>query len=913
MCATILQRVRGIAIGNGLNMNLRDLMDDEDENEEEGLSLLDEDVDEGASLLDDEEAEEELEGLAQQTYLDDGDFYENIAVRIEENLDLGEQFLSKLGAEIIEHMENDKSARTVWENQIKVGVELLGTGFIGPDGSVDIPSLKKPFDQSSSNAYSSALLETLVSFISTAERELLPPGKVISIKSGVAETDEIADRNSRVETYSNDLLTQQCPDFYSQIPQAMMWAALAGEAYIKTTWDKIKNKPVFQKVSPLDLVLPATSSDISTSSRIIHRYKISERELRIRQESGFYRDIKVTAYQGDSAAEEDSFASRMDGVSQESSEDRLNPIYEIVEAHIELRLHKNLEPWSSRHDSTKQLKGIPLPYIVHISPISKKVLAIYRNWEEGDASATRLEWFAPLVFFPGLFGRGYGIAHLAGENSLTATRILRDILNLNTLNIIPGGVRQQGLRVANNQVKFNPGEFAQIDTGGLSVNQVFEKFQFPQPTPLMVEMKKDLEDGIRRIGGAIMTTPENVPPQIGQVSLLAMMEENSKTQSTVLQRFHRGLAYVYKILFRLLRQYIPQEGLPMQTEGDFQISAYDFQEDMAMVPVSDPALNSRLHRLMRAESVLGLAQQHPELHNFYQIYKMIYKDLPLDNADEILISPEDAQPLDPLTENMNIMQGKPAKAGIDQDHQSHITVHTLVAQDPEAQPAVQAAVSAHIQEHKALQMAVQLQSMSGVSMPTSDEADKKMSIEQQNQIAVQLAQAAQQLMEQQQGPQPIDQNQLMLQEIEQRKIAQEQKNKIDQMNIQLKFLEALTRDQRDKYDTSLKYFKETGAVPPPYDELIGEHQLTTSEALSMASQISEQTDQQLDQINSRDKQQDAQMEEAQQQGGDQQGQEEEYNPPLLPEEMDHQNQNGEQQEQQAGQEQQNEPPQEQQQ
>ena len=833
------------------------------------------------SLLEDNQTEEQLENLAKELQLAEGNFYENLAERISSTF--GEQFLSKLGAEILEHMDNDKEARKTWEQQIKIGIELLGTGFVGPDGGTEIPALHKPFDQSPSNSYSSAMLETLVSFISIAERELLPSSKVLNVLSTAEQTDEIVERNERVETYTNSLLIQKCPDFYSQITQSMLWSTIAGEAYVKTSWDRIKNKPIFQKVSPLDLVLPPTASDINTSPRIIHRYKISEREFKIRVESGFYRDIKAMPYQGDSLDFDDNLEEMIDGISQEqSSEDRLNPTYEIVEAHIELRLHKNIEPWSRQ-----SAKGIPLPYIVHITPISKKVLAIYRNWEEGDETAQRLEWFSALVFFPGLFGRGYGLAHLAGENSLTATRLLRDMLNLNTLNIMPGGMRQQGLRVANNQVRYNPGEFAQIDTGGMTVQQAFERFDFPQPTPLMVEVKKDLEDGIRRLGGSIMATPENIPSQIGQVSMLAMMEKNSETQTTVLQRFHRGLSQVYKILFRLLRQYIPEEGLPLENETGGSITAYDFEEDMSLVPVSDPNLNSRLQRLMRAEAVLNLAQQHPELHNFYEIYKMIYRDLPLDHADKILIKPDepgDAKPLDPLSENMNLLQGKPAKASIEQNHEAHMTVHSLIAQDPNAQPQVQAAVQAHIQEHQALQMAVQMQSMTGIQMPSDAEETANIPMDVQNQIAIQMAQAAQHMMEQQQaaqGPKEPTQAEMMMQEMEFRKVAQQQKNKIDQLNIQLKLLDASQKNQRDKYDAALRFFKETGRMPPSYEELLGEHPLTTSDTLELASEMSARTDEDLANIQGEDQQQEQQM---QNQGEEapQQEQEEEYNPPPLP-------------------------------
>lgn len=877
-------------MGRSLQLDMRE--------EEENLEAF--------GLSEDIEVEEELEELARATQLEQGSFYENLASRIADTLQMGEQYLARLGDDILTHMENDREGRRTWEDQLKTGLELLGTSFRGPDGGMEISALKKPFDENPSNAFSNAKLETLVSFVSTAERELLPPGKCLHVLSTVEPTDEIIDRDERVETYTNDLLRDKCPDFRAELPRTWLWAGEAGESYLKTTWDRIKNKPIFQAVSPLDLILPPNCSDIGTASRIIHRYKISEREMKLRQESGFYRDIKVMPYTGESFLQEDNrIEEDMDGFDSSSFQpESLNPTYEIVEAHIELRLHAGMEQWS-----TLPSQGIPLPYIVHISPVSRKILAIYRNWEESDATAQRLDWFSAFVFFPGFFGRGYGLAQLAGENALTSTIILRDILNLNTLNIRPSGVRQPGLRVANNQIRFNAGEFAQLETGGVPVQQAFEQFKFAQPNPIMMELKKELEEGIRKVGGAIMSTPENVPSQVGQLALLAMMEQNTQTQATVLQRFHRSLSHVYKILFRLLRQYIPLEGLPMENETDISISAYDFQEDMSLVPISDPNLNSKLQRLMRAEAVLNLAQQKPELHNFYEIYKMIYRDLPVEHMDKILIAPEEVKPLDPLTENMNLMQGKAAKAGMDQDHQSHITVHQLAAQDPNGDPSVQSAVKAHIQEHQAMQMAVQLQSMSGVQLPPPDKT-KELPTQIQNEIAVHLAQAAQQMLDQQQqaaaAQQPPNPTEVMMQEMEFRKIAQEQKNKIDQLNIQFKILESLMKDQKDKYESAIKFYKETGSNPPSYEEVLGESQLSTGDALNLAGQLSAQADQGLEEIQQKSQQGQQQVQQSQQgqqpQGEGQPG-EEAYNPPPLPGEEQQGQQQPEQQEQQGQQQQ----------
>lgn len=804
----------------------------------------------------DGDVEENIKKIAKTVQQSEGDFYENLAEKIEDTGSGGHQYLDRLGTQIIDQMRKDISARETWENQIKIGLQLLGTGFINMAGEASIPGLSKPFDNSPSNAFSGALLEVLVALQATCEKELLPAAKLVKVASNAEDNEEVNERNQRVEKFTNDLLIRQSSEFYPTVSQTMLWAFVAGESFIKVAWDKFRNRPTFQRITPFDLILPPTHSDVRSSPRVLHRYMMSERELRLKQESGFYRDVDLNAYDGDDDFESNDIERDVDGVDTESDlPDRLNPVYKIVEAHIDLHIDMSLDRFKPENK-----RAVPLPYIVHIEESSKKILGIYRNWDEQDQMCEKLNWFASLTFFPGFYGRGYGLAHLGGENATAATRVIRDIFNLNTLNINPAGYRLKGMRVDNHNKKVNPGDWISLDSPATSIRETLQQLQFPLPSPMMLEVKSQFENSIHKIGGALMNTPDAIPTQVGQISILALMEKASESQTAVVQRFHRGLKDLFQILFTLLQRYFPAEGVAVGLEEEDRVTAEDFAEDITLMPVSDPNLSSRVQRLMSDEAILNLADKHPDLHNFEAIYKRIYTDLGVADLETILETPEEATPLDPLSENMNMLQGKPAKASIEQDHQAHITVHSLLLQDPSVGEDVKALAQAHVQEHMALAMAVQLQQATGLDLPPEEERED-MPMELQNQIAVQLAQASQQMLEQMaQEQQP--QRDPLLEELELRRLSQQERTEIEQLKVQLKLIEALTRDQRDKYEAALKFYKETGVLAPSYEEMTGERELTTADALDLASEVNAEADQRLAQINQDDQQMEQQLAQA---------------------------------------------------
>lgn len=767
--------------------------------------------------------------------IDPNSFYDNLAIEIEEAE--GESVLSELAYKICDAVDQDLSDRSQWKKMLDKGLKLLGI-----EGD-DIPD--KPFE-TASTVFSSAPLEACLQFIASARAELLPPKNLVKIENFGTPEDETIDQGKRVEEFMNFFLTRKCPEFYSEMEKTFFWTCLAGNGYVKVYQDPLYDRPTVKKVLPTNIVVPESAASLETASRIVEKFDINEKELMQRQQSGLYRDIDLVPNQGMDDQFEDRTLERIDGVEGDpgSLDDELNKTYSLYEAHIDLDLigHEDRDP------QTGEPTGIPLPYIVTIDIQSKRILSIYRNWEIDDPTFTRLNYYVKFTYIPGLGFSDYGIAQLTSSQAEAAALVTRQVLDLNTLNNFPGGFRSKGVRAQSNVMQMNPGEFVEVDTGGQPINQVFQLLPFRSPSPLSMDLKNTFEESIKRLSATINLSPENLPANMSATSTLAMVEKTTESQTAVIQRFHRSLGEIFKIMGRLFRHYLPPEPYQFLSGPDNFISPEDFSNELNIVPVSDANLTSRVQRLVRNEALMTMANEHPELHNFYELYKRIYRDLKIDNIDAILPPPQDAVPRDPITENANIILGQPVKAGMDQDHEAHIAVHSALLNDPQGSPEAQGAAQAHINEHRAQQYLVQMQSQLGIELPQDGEP---LPMELQNQIAVQAAQLAQQQMgaegaeEQPQDPMMLQAQAMMQQnevkaeenrnkmELELIKLrAQEEREKLDSINkvkeLELKEMEAERKQKEDYlkeiielYKSQLQFLRDTGMEAPSLAEVTG--------------------------------------------------------------------------------------------
>lgn len=744
----------------------------------EGIGGVDVDMPEGDAEYEIETDGPEMIDGAEITELDDGgveiDFEpsedEEEEITHESNLALhmNDMDLTGLGEMLLSGVEEDKQSRSEWETTMSEGIKLMG---------LKIEDRQTPF-KGACGVYDPLLAEAVVRWQAVACGELLPAsGPVKTQITGVAN-EQLEAQASRVKDFMNLYLTELAPEFYEEFDQMLFWLALVGSTFKKVYQDRLLGRPVSRFVLPDNFIVSYGTTDLETSPRFCHITPMTRRNFRLAQLAGVYRDIKVGDPQPDDT-DQTPIRAEVDGVQGVEPGAEGTEEYNIYEVYADL----NLEGFENED-------GIPLPYIVAIEEGSRKVLSIYRNYEEGDPTFKRQDCFVHYKLMPGVGFYGLGYAHLLGNSAKTATSIRRQLIDAATLNNFPGGLRVKGMRLDDNNIGIGPTEFREIDTGGMPIQNAIMTMPYKEPSQVSLALLKETYESARNLANTAEIAVGEGRQDAPVGTTVALMEAATRLQSATLKRSHKAFNRELKMIANLFGKYLPDEPYPFPVRGGMSaIMREDFSDNIDVIPVSDPNISSSAQRMMRAEALLRFATQQPDQHNLRQAYRQMYVEMGIDEEKiEMLLLPEQAKPrpLDPLSENQNALTGKPLVAGAYQDHDAHIAAHAPIAEE---NPALQA----HINEHLALKMRLQVEQIIGQPLPPPGQP---LPPEIENQLAVMVAQAMQQLAPsykpQPQGPDP------MLQ-VEQMKVQQrEADSKLDaQVNMAKAQLEAQT-DAEDR-------------------------------------------------------------------------------------------------------------------
>jgi len=604
---------------------------------------------------------------------------------------LPDEVLGELGSDLVQKYEDYNASRKDWAQSYAKGLDLLGFKY-------DMRT--EPF-QGASGATHPVLAEAVTQFQALAYKELLPADGPVRTAVIGAPSEEKARQAERVKDFMNYELMEKMKDYEPDFDQLLFYLPLAGSAFKKVYYDELEGKAVSKFVPADDLIVPYSATSLDDAEAIIHRVKVSKNDLRKQQVAGFYRDIELgtPGYQEDDLEKKER---ELEGQKKSKDDD----IYTLLECHVNL----DLEGFE-HEDESGEPSGIKIPYIVTVELATREVLSIRRNYEIGDQSKTKIQYFVHFKFLPGLGFYGFGLIHMIGGLSRTATAALRQLLDAGTLSNLPAGFKMRGIRIRDDAQSIQPGEFRDVDAPGGNLKDSFMMLPFKEPSATLLNLMgivvqagqrfasiADLQVGDGNQGAAVGTT-------------VALLERGSRTMSAIHKRLYSSLKNEFRLLARVFKLYLPPEYPYDIVGGQRSVKQTDFDDRVDILPVADPNIFSQTQRISLAQTELQLATSNPQMHNMYQAYRNMYEALGVKNIDSVLIRPQPPTPLDPSLENIMALSGKPFQAFPGQDHRAHITSHlnfmaTNIARN---NPMVMAAMEKNIFEHISLMAQEQIE------------------------------------------------------------------------------------------------------------------------------------------------------------------------------------------------------------
>ena len=631
---------------------------------------------------------------------------------------LTDEILGELGSTLTQNYNDYNASRKDWEQSYAKGLDLLGFKY-------DMRT--EPF-QGASGATHPVLAEAVTQFQALAYKELLPANGPVRTQVVGAPSPEKAQQAERVKNYMNYELMEKMKDYEPDFDQMLFYLPLAGSAFKKVYYDELEGRAVSKFVPADDLIVPYSATSLDDAEAVIHRIKVSKNDLRKQQVAGFYLDVELgtPGYQENDLEKKER---ELEGTKKTNHED----IYTLLESHVNL----DLEGFEHTDDQG-QPSGIKIPYIVTVELATRQVLAIRRNYEIGDPKKTKIPYFTHFKFLPGLGFYGFGLIHMIGGLSRTATAALRQLLDAGTLSNLPAGFKMRGIRIRDDAQSIQPGEFRDVDAPGGNLKDSFMMLPFKEPSATLLNLMgivvqagqrfasiADLQVGDGNQGAAVGTT-------------VALLERGSRTMSAIHKRIYSALKQEFKLLARVFKLYLPPEYPYDVVGGQRLIKQQDFDDRVDIVPVADPNIFSQTQRISLAQTELQLATSNPQIHNLYQAYRNMYEALGVKDIDQLLLKPEQPQPMDPALENIMALAGKPFQAFPGQDHRAHITSHLnfMATNIAKNNPMVTAAMEKNIMEHISLMAQEQIELEFAQEIPQ---------LAQLQQMATQNPQAAQQL------------------------------------------------------------------------------------------------------------------------------------------------------------------------
>ena len=701
------------------------------------------------------------------------DFDKNLA----EDIDEGD--LDSLAAELLGDFNDDLASRKDWIQTYVDGLELLG---------MKIEERSEPWE-GACGVYHPMLSEALVKFQSETMMSTFPAAGPVKTKVIGKETPAKKESAERVQEDMNHQLTDIMTEYRPEHERMLWGLGLAGNAFKKVYYDPHLQRQVAMYVPAEDIVVPYGASDLASAPRITHVMRKTENELRRLQVAGFYRDIDLGDPNNVLDEVEKKIAERLGF--RATSDER----YKLLEIQVELDL--------PGHESED---GIKLPYIVTLEKGSAKVLSIRRNWQPDDNTNVKRNHLVHYGYIPGFGFYCFGLIHLIGAYAKSSTSLLRQLVDAGTLSNLPGGFKARGMRVKGDDTPISPGEWRDVDVPSGTIRDNLLPLPYKEPSQTLAGlMDKIIEEG-RRFANTADLQISDMSSQAPVGTTLAILERTLKTMSAVQARIHYSMKQELVLLRDIIRDYTPDEYSYDPDEGDPKAKKSDY-DDVDVIPVSDPNASTMAQKIVQYQAVMQLAQGSPQLYNMPLLHRQMLDVLGVKEASKLVPMDEDQKPMDPVSENQNVLMMKPVKAFAYQDHQAHIMVHMSAMQDPKIQQLLQSnpmaqqlasAMMAHINEHLGFEYRKQIEQQLGFSLPPQkDEAgeDINMPPEVEAKLAPLLAQASQRLLQQNQ------------QQAAQQKAQQQAQDPLVQMQmqeLQIKAQDQQRKAAKDQQDAQLK-------------------------------------------------------------------------------------------------------------
>jgi len=635
--------------------------------------------------------------------VDDAQFDINLAEVIDE------KELAKKAQELVSYYENDRAARSEWEERYKQGLKTLD-----PDGG-----LPEGEDERAARGLSIVvhplIAEAATQFNAKAIAELYPSGGPVKSVIIGAPDEKLEDQSRRVREYMNYQITQEMPEYFPDLDQMLFHLPLIGHTFKKVWWDANLDRQCSQFVKAEDFVVAPESKDLYTSPRYTHVIRMPKNDFNRYVQNGYYLPTKYGG--GDSLDPSGDVIGEIEGVDQ--YDDSSDDVMTLLEMHV-YDLFDGVDGEEMDDDDVDD-NAVAIPYVITIDYENQNVVAIRRNWKEEDEIKKRRDWFVSYKFLPGLGFYGFGLYHMIGGLGKAATGSLRALLDSAAFSNMQGGFKLRG-RVAGGDMQISPGEFVDLDSTVDDVNKAIMPLPFKEPSGSLFNLLGFMVDAGQRFASTADLNIGDVNPNAPVGSTVALIEQGSKAFSAIHKRLHYAQGQEFKLLAALNAENLPDEFSFSQAGAAEIIYRTDFDDRIDIVPVSDPNIFSTAQRIAQAQAVLEMARSAPQLHDLYQAYKRMYEAIRIPNIDEILKKPEDAVQMDPIDENMSVLYGKPIRAFPEQDHDAHIAVHMQFMQDPSlagnpGAKAMQPVLIAHIAEHIALLYRQRMEASIKMEMP----------------------------------------------------------------------------------------------------------------------------------------------------------------------------------------------------
>jgi hypothetical protein len=614
--------------------------------------------------------------------------------------------LGTLASKLLSQYQADRTSRADWEETYIKGLDLLGLKF---------QDMTKPW-AGACGVFHPMLTEAVVRFQSQTIQEIFPASGPAKTAVVGKENPDVLKQATRVANFLNYLATKRMKEYRAETERLLFCLCIAGSAFRKVYYDPDLGRPSAMFVPPEDFVVSYGASELTTCERFTHVMRRTPNKVRKAQVAGFYLDIDLPSPTPD----EDDIREKINELTGR------DPSAEFDGQHtlLEMCVHVDLEGFEDKADGS--LTGIALPYVITIDKSSAKILSIYRNWYEDDPHRVPRQHFAHYQYIPGLGFYGFGLSHLIGGLTKSATALLRQLIDAGTLSNLPGGLKTRGLKIKGDDSPIEPGSFRDVDVpmGAIKDNLAF--LPYKEPSNVLYQLLGDLVNTGRQFASAADVKASDIDGEAPVGTTLALLEREFKVMSAIQARIHGSMGCELNLLSGVITDFGPDK-YPYEEDGDIR---QDFNEKVDVIPVSDPNAATMAQRIMQYQAALQLSATAPQLYNLPLLHRQMIETLGLSEAERIIPNPEDMKPLDPVSENMAIITSKPVRAFLYQDHEAHIQTHMsgmqhpqiqqMMAQNPQA-AAVQAAMSAHIAEHLAFAYRDKVEMELGVKLPAPNE------------------------------------------------------------------------------------------------------------------------------------------------------------------------------------------------